>query len=281
MVFSEFIMLAGVAFGASWLTFFSGFGLGTMLTPVFYLIFGDLTLAISATAIVHLLNNVFKFALMQKSINWKIALPFGLAAIPAAVLGAFISKTYDQKVILMDYDFFGSLKEIQFINVLFGVILIGFALIELIPSWSIAFSKQKLWIGGIISGFFGGLSGHQGALRTAFLVKYQLDKFTFIATGIVIAMIIDISRIPVYFTDYSSSELHAQWPLITCALASALIGAITGKYFLKKIKLELLNIIISVAMIIFGITLSLGLLEKNETETPTEIQNTETVVEQN
>jgi len=255
------ILLFSVAFGASWLTFFSGFGLGTMLTPVFYFMFNDLILAISATAIVHLLNNVFKFILMQKSVNWRIVLPFGLTAIPAAALGAYISKHFNEKVILFDYNILEYTKEIQLINVLFGIILIGFALIELIPSWSVAFSKQKLWLGGVISGFFGGFSGHQGALRTAFLVKYQLDKFTFIASGIVIAMVIDITRIPFYFSDYSSEDFEAQWIHIICALAGALFGAIIGRYYLKKVKLNTLNIVVSLAMIIFGLTLGLGLLE--------------------
>ena len=67
--------------------------------------------------------------------------------------------------------FFLTTLEIKAMNLIFFFVLSVFALIELIPSWSIAFSKQKLWIDGIISRFFGGLSGHQGALQTAFLVK--------------------------------------------------------------------------------------------------------------
>ncbi len=249
-----------VSFGASWLTFFSGFGLGTILTPFFYLIFEDLTLAISATAIVHFLNNVFKFALMQKKVNWKIAIPFGLAAIPAAVVGAMIMSEYDDTGGYA-YSILGYLKEIKIINVVFGLILIAFALIEIVPKWTIAFSKQKLWLGGAISGFFGGLSGHQGALRTAFLVKYKLDKNTFIATGIVIALVIDMVRTPIYFSKFEIGELQSQWAGIVSALSGAFLGARIGKYYLKKIKLQTLNSIISIAMIIFGLTLGLGLLE--------------------
>jgi uncharacterized membrane protein YfcA len=256
----DIAILILVSFGASWLTFFCGFGLGTMLTPVFYMLFKDLEIAIAATTIVHFLNNVFKFALMKKSVNWKIALPFGLAAIPAAFIGAMLLVNYTDFEII-SYSFFNTEKQIFALNLAFGLILIGFALIELIPSWSLAFSKQKLWIGGMISGFFGGLSGHQGALRTAFLVKYKLEKEVFIATGIVIALTIDVVRSTVYFSNLNSNFLN-HWKLITISLLSALIGAISGKYFLKKIKLNTLNIIISIAMLIFGISLSLGLLNK-------------------
>ena len=60
------------------------------------------------------------------------------------------------------------------------------------------FGKDKLPLGGILSGFFGGLSGHQGALRSAFLIKAGLSKESFIVTGIVVSMFIDFTRLSVY-----------------------------------------------------------------------------------
>jgi len=256
----EIAILIFISFGASWLTFFCGFGLGTMLTPVFYMLFKDLEIAIAATTVVHFLNNVFKFMLMKKNVNWKIAIRFGLAAIPSAILGASILINYTDFSVIK-YSFFGSTKEIFALNLTFGIILIGFSLIELIPNWSIAFSKQKLWIGGAISGFFGGLSGHQGALRTAFLVKYQLKKEVFIATGIVVALTIDIVRSSVYFTNLDI-EFSNKWTYILISLIAALVGAISGKYFLKKIKLNTLNVIVSIAMLLFGLTLALGFINR-------------------
>ena len=74
-----------------------------------------------------------------------------------------------------------------------------FALLDLIPYLSkLEFGKDKLPLGGILSGFFGGLSGHQGALRSAFLIKAGLSKESFIATGIVVSMFIDFTRLSVY-----------------------------------------------------------------------------------
>lgn len=255
----DLILLILVAFGASWLTFFSGFGLSTLLTPVFLLIFHDLPLAIAATAVVHFLNNVFKFLLMHKSINWKIVLPFGVAAIPAAAVGAIIlDKISNQS--LLEYTLFNRHFSIYLLDLIFGIILILFALIELIPKWSMSFAKQQLWIGGIISGFFGGLSGHQGALRTAFLIKYKLDKEVFISSGIFIALLIDIVRTPIYFANKDLSLLQDQWQLIFIALLSALVGAISGRYFLKKIKLITLNIVVAIAMLIFGVALTTGVI---------------------
>jgi uncharacterized membrane protein YfcA len=255
----EILLLIVVAFGASWLTFYSGFGLGTLLTPVFILLFQDPLLGIAGTAVVHFLNNVLKFFLMQKSVNWKVAIPFGLAAIPAAFLGAFLIGRV-QDVNVMTYSLTDSTLNITLINSVFGIVLIGFALIELVPKWSLAFSKQRLWIGGAISGFFGGLSGHQGALRSAFLIKYQLKKEVFIATGIIVALVVDIVRIPTYFSKVNVADLAGGYEYIVIALSAALVGAITGKFLLKKIKMKALNIIVSIAMIAFGIALISGIL---------------------
>ena len=257
---SELILLILVSFGASWLTFFSGFGLGTMLTPVFYMLFGgDLSLAIASTAIVHFLNNIFKFILMKKSVNWKVVTPFGLAAIPAAFLGAMLLTQFED-FSLASYQIGEYTLNIMMMNLVFGVILIGFAMIELIPSWSLAFSKNSLWLGGVISGFFGGISGHQGALRTAFLIKYKLEKEVFIATGIVIALVVDVVRMSVYFTDYNFDSLGNGWVMVLVSLSAALLGAIVGRFFLKKINLKFLTSFISIVMIIFGLTLALGVL---------------------
>lgn len=234
-------------------------------------------MAIAATAIVHFLNNVFKFLLMKKSVNWEVVKPFGLAAIPAAFLGAWLLG-FMTDIELMTYEMFGRNLSVGLLNLVFGLVLIAFALIELIPSWSLAFSKRSLWVGGVISGFFGGLSGHQGALRSAFLIKYQLAKETFIATGIVIALVVDVVRTSVYAWDYPLNELDKEgWIIILASLGSALVGAITGKLLLKKIKIKALTLFVSIAMLIFGLALASGMLNKNHEEESAQktIQRTE------
>lgn len=255
----EIVYLILISFAASWLTFFCGFGLGTVLTPVFYFLFEDLALAIAGTAIVHFLNNVFKFLLMQKKVDWKIALPFGIASIPAAFLGAFLLTHFDD-LILTSYTMNDSVFEIKLMNLIFGGLLIVFAVLELIPSFTISLNRKFLWLGGFISGFFGGLSGHQGALRTAFLTKYKLDKEVLIATGIVIALAVDIARSTEYFISMDYGMIRANMHLIGASLFAAFAGAVTGKYFLKKIDLKVLTVLIAIAMITFGLALAAGFI---------------------
>lgn len=257
----DLFFLILVSFGASCLTFFCGFGLGTILTPVFYIITKDLVLALMMTAVIHFLNNLFKFFLMQKKVDWSVAGKFGIAAIPAAFLGAYLV-TYIENIQIGTISILGFTNELLLLNSIFGVVLILFALIELIDSWGLYFAKKSLILGGLLSGFFGGLSGHQGALRTAFLIKFNLSKETFIATGIVIALAVDLVRTPIYFRDKYSPDFWNHSHIMIFSLGAAFAGAIMGRLILKKMKLKTLTKSVSIAMIIFGILLSLGFLNK-------------------
>ena len=61
----HYLIICTAAFLVSGLTLFSGFGLGTLLLPVMALFF-PIDAAIALTAIVHCLNNLFKFALLGR-----------------------------------------------------------------------------------------------------------------------------------------------------------------------------------------------------------------------
>lgn len=83
----EIIIISLAAFITAILTFFSGFGLGTILTPVFMLFF-PVDLAIALTGVVHFFNNLFKIMLVGKHANKKVLFRFGIPAIIAAFAGA-------------------------------------------------------------------------------------------------------------------------------------------------------------------------------------------------
>ncbi|NCC73692.1 MAG: sulfite exporter TauE/SafE family protein, partial [Sphingobacteriia bacterium] len=85
----EYVVIALVASGAAMLTFFSGFGLGTILMPVFALFF-PVEIAIALTAVVHLANNLFKTSLIWRAINFRVVFLFALPAALAAFLGAYV-----------------------------------------------------------------------------------------------------------------------------------------------------------------------------------------------
>jgi uncharacterized membrane protein YfcA len=122
------------------------------------------------------------------------------------------------------------------------------------------FDKKKLPIGGILSGFFGGLSGNQGALRSAFLIKAGLSKEAFIGTAVVVSSFVDFTRLSIYATRFTNSGLTENITLVLCATFAGIFGSYFGNKLLKKITLRFLQITIAIMLIIISIALGLGLL---------------------
>lgn len=140
-----------------------------------------------------------------------------------------------------------------------------FALLELSPAFSrVQFPARYLPLGGVISGFFGGLSGNQGAFRTAFLIKAGLSKEAFIATGVVAAVIVDATRLGIYGLSHLTrnfAQLTPEvWTTVAVATLSAFLGAFVGSRVLKKITLRAVQIVVAVTMIALGSGLALGLI---------------------
>jgi len=119
--------------------------------------------------------------------------------------------------------------------------------------------------GGLVSGFFGGLSGHQGALRSAFLVGSGLDKQAFIATGVCCAALVDVSRIAVYGLAFfgpllPGSEDGSVGRLLLAAMFSAFAGAWIGVRLVHKVTLEGVRRGVGILLVLVGLGLALGLV---------------------
>jgi uncharacterized protein len=257
---TEYITICLFALLGSGLTFFSGFGLGTILVPVFALFF-PLDIAISLTAIVHFLNNLFKLFLVGKNASKSIVIRFGLPAIIAAFIGAYILTLISDMQPLFSYLIFNKTAEITIIKITIGSLLAFFALFDLIPSLSkLNFNQKYIPLGGFLSGFFGGLSGNQGALRSAFLIRANLSKEQFIATGVVIAVLIDISRLIIYSSDIVKQGGSLDYLLLILASLSAFLGAFLGNRLLKKITIHALQRFIGIVLLIFSALLIAGIV---------------------
>ncbi|MFT5019991.1 MAG: putative membrane protein YfcA [Polaribacter sp.] len=256
----EYIVIGFVAAFASLLTFFSGFGLGTILTPAFMLFF-DIEVAIALTGIVHLLNNLFKMGLVGIKANWGVVLRFGAPAVVGAFIGAWILLTFSVSEPLYTYQLMGKTMEVFSVNLIVAALMAFFAVFEIIPALKkMEFDKNKLIVGGAISGFFGGLSGHQGALRSAFLIRYGLSKEVFIATGIIIASFIDITRLGLYFTRMERINILDNIPILTVAVLSAFLGAYFGRKLLKKVTLDFVQWTVAVMILILSALLAIGVI---------------------
>lgn len=256
----EFVIIPVVALVTSLLTFFSGFGLGTILLPAFAIFF-PINIAVALTAIVHMLNNIFRFALVGRHANKGVILRFGIIAVIASFLGAQVLSSLVGLKPLFSYHLFGNSFDIMPIKFTIAVIIMFFALWEVLPRLKGAsFSQRYLPVGGLLSGFFGGLSGIQGPLRSAFLVRSGLSAEGYIATNAAIAIMVDVPRISVYFTHFSLLSAKSNIILLAVATMAAFLGAFLGNLWLKKVTMRIIQILVSIMLLAIALALGGGLI---------------------
>lgn len=256
----DILIVSIAAFLAAILTFFSGFGLGTILTPIF-MIFFPVELAIALTGVVHFFNNIFKLFLVGRYANKEVLLRFGVPAVVAAFIGSWLLLNLTHLQPLFTYHAFGKLIEVYPVKFIISILLIIFASIDLIPYFNtLQFSKDKLPIGGALSGFFGGLSGNQGALRSAFLIKAGLSKEAFIGTAVAVSTLVDFTRLSIYATKFTKAGLTNNLTLVICATLAAITGAYIGNKLLKKVTLRFLQVTVAMLLIIISLALGAGII---------------------
>ena len=221
---------------AAALTVPAGFGLATMITPVM-LLWLDPHLAIATVAVVHAAHNGWKLVLLKSDLDFSAVKRYGWAMVLGALIGASLSTSIDPQPLL---------------------IVVGFALI-LLPILSVSerWTNYRLpeaedrW-GGFGSGFMGGLTGHQGALRAMFLQRRLPDKSAYAATAALLALVVDLSRLPVYL--FSDGKALAEYlPLVAGSVLSAILGVHLGKRWLKKWKKSFISTMITIGIILSGI----------------------------
>lgn len=256
----SYLLICLSATVASALTFFSGFGLGTLLLPVFAL-FVPIEQAVAFTAIVHFINSVFKLLLIGGHADRKTVLSFGLPAILAAMLGAGLLQRLSHTPAILRYDFAGRPFEIMPVKLVIGTLLFVFAILEVTPWFQrLQLPPALMPVGGAVSGFLGGLSGMQGALRSAFLLRAGLSKESFIATGVVISCLVDLSRLSVYVPAMLQGDGISDALLLVAAVVAACGGALIGARVLTKATYATVQRLVAAMLVAVAVGLVTGVL---------------------
>ncbi len=259
----ELVLVSLAALVVAALTLYSGFGLGTLLMPVFALFF-PLEVAVGVTAIVHLLNNIFKAWLVGKNVSWPVALRFGLPAIPAAYLGAALLSNMADRSVITTYSLGTKQFEVTSLGLVMGTLIGVFSLLDLLPVFDrIEFGSKAIPVGGALSGFFGGLSGHQGALRSAFLINAGLSKEAFIATGVICSVAVDVTRLAVYSAAALGDRADALFTgdglkLLLTATLAAFIGSYFGAKLLIKVTMTRVRRLVGVMLLLLAVAIAAG-----------------------
>jgi hypothetical protein len=195
----------------------SGFGIGSVLTPVLALQL-DTRLAIAAVSVPHLIGTVQRFWNMRRHVDRRLLLEFGVTSAAGGLVGALLHGRLNSRAL----------------TVVFGCLLLFTAAAEL-TGWMrrVHWGRSVGWIAGAVSGFLGGLVGNQGSIRTAGLLAYEVSPTAFVATATTVALIVDGARMPVYMAT-QGREIAAVWPLLVVATCGVMIGTAVGMRILPR-----------------------------------------------
>ncbi len=233
--------------------------------PVFAIFF-PVPVAVASTAAVHGANNLFKAGLLHAHARRQLLIRFGLPAIAAAFLGAKLLVILSDRDPLFTWEAGAGRFEVTPVKLGLGILILGFAAFELVPRLrAVRVSARWLPLGGALSGFFGGLSGHQGALRAAFLSSLGLSPHEFAANQAILACMVDAARLVVYGTSFAFAASGVEgagidWSLVGFATICAFAGALVGRRLLPKITVGAVRTLTGALLLIVGAALAAGVV---------------------
>lgn len=232
---NPYIVLVVITLITSVITLFTGFGVGTIMAPVMALYF-DVKVAVFLAAIVHFFNNASRLYMYRDQVNWQVIKRFGVISIAGAFIGSYAQIFIDS----------------QWLKSGFGLFLAVYSLSQLIPSgFALRIPERLDPLGGFLSGLLGGLMGNQGAIRSLYLLNYELEKKEFIASAALIAVAIDSTRIPVYIYTMHN-YLIDNAVLMSVVVLTSIAGTALGGKLLPQISAELFKKVILSALLILG-----------------------------
>lgn len=265
----DFIILPMLAGILAAVTLFSGFGLGTVLLPVFALFF-PIEVAIAATAVVHMTNNLFKIALVARFARREVVLRFGVPAVIAAFIGAALLTVLAPAAPLATYALGSHTATVTIAKIVIAALLAAFAALELMPWYErLSFPPRLLPLGGLLSGFFGGLTGMQGALRAPFLLRAGLTKDQFVGTTNVISTGVDLARVGMYALgfaylakahDYGVLASSRTLALLAATCAAGCLGSYLGRRYLKKVTMRAIRLTVAALLFVLAALLGAGVV---------------------
>lgn len=218
----------------------TGFGTSALMIPVLVIFFPPVE-TIFLVAIIHWFGNIWKVSLFRKGFDlWLVAL-FGVVGLATSYLGAFVSLGANEQILLR----------------LLGAFLAGYALFLIFQSkFKIPAGNATALSGGALSGFFAGMFGIGGAIRSMFLSAFDLPKAVYIATAGAIGIMVDSTRIVTYFTGGATLPKEL-WYGLLLFIPISFLGAQIAKRIVDKIPQNKFRVVIAVFLFAIGLKLIL------------------------
>jgi uncharacterized membrane protein YfcA len=238
MLFSLIIAVASVLAGA--VASVVGFGIGSLLTPLFAVRVGT-QLAVAAVSIPHVFATGLRYWRLRAHVDRRVLVSFGIMSAAGGLAGALLHSVAGNRALA----------------IVFGVILIFVGVSELTGlARRMRFGGWVAWTAGAVSGLFGGLVGNQGGIRSAALLGFDVDKEAFVATATAIGLVVDAARMPVYFATQAPAIARI-WPLVLIGTVGTLVGTLVGVRALRRIPENAFRHIVAVILLVLGAYMTL------------------------
>jgi uncharacterized protein len=233
MGFATLVAIASLVAGA--IASVAGFGIGSILTPVFNTRV-DMRLAVAAVSIPHVAATAVRFWRMRRATDRGVLKSFGLMSAAGGLTGALLQQYASSPVLI----------------IVFATLLVFVGVAGLTGlSERMRFGRRAGWIAGAVSGLLGGLVGNQGGIRSAALLGYDLLPAAFVATATAIGLIVDAARMPVYVAN-EARRLVQLGPAIIVATAGTVAGTLAGERVLKRIPPRLFRKLVALLVLALG-----------------------------
>jgi uncharacterized protein len=233
VIYESAVFLGALAAGAT--ASVAGFGIGSLLTPLLALHAGTKT-AVAAVSIPHLIGTAIRFWHLRDRVNRVLLWRFGVMSAAGGLGGAVLNARATSPAL----------------TIVFGSLLVFAGAAQLTghaQRWRLRGSVA--WIAGALSGFFGGLVGNQGGIRSAALLGFELPKEQFVATATAIALLVDGARMPVYVV-VRRAQVAAVWPLVLLATAGVVIGTLAGSMIFFRVPERQFRRVVGAAILLLG-----------------------------
>ena len=218
----------------------TGFGTSTIMVPAL-LLWLPLPATLLIVGVIHWFGDIWKIALFRKGFDWKLIAAFGIPGLPLAWVGAGLVFAAPEAVL----------------SQILGAFIVAYTLFLFFnPTFKFKRNTLTAVVGGGLSGFFAGIFGIGGAIRSAFLAAFDLQKIVYIATAGVIGLAVDSTRLVAYWRDGATLGDLPPWSLFIFILAS-LAGAQIAKKTVDRIPQKSFRIVVAAFLFAVGIKLLL------------------------
>lgn len=230
------LLVAASAVAAGGIAAVSGFGIGSLLTPVFAPSAGT-KLAVAVVAVPHFIGTVQRLWILRRHVDRRVLLGFGITSALGGLAGALLHAWTSSRALTI---VFGSL-----------LVLAG------VSQWTgwmgrIRWGRRAAWVAGAVSGLLGGLVGNQGGIRSASMLGFDVPRESFVATATAVALFVDLARLPVYLVT-QGEEIAAAWRLVLVASVGVVLGTALGVRFLRFLPENAFRRFVAAVLVLLGL----------------------------